>query len=485
MNIRCAIGILIALTESALCLSVPSVYGHGGDLNKVHACVNISSGTVKFVGPDSVCGNNETAVDWDKPSRTEPGTFTVNCDDGETIQNALENLIPGDTLEVSGTCNENVTIREELDRITLDGQGTAAIHGPNSTRDSIQVRGRGITVKGFTITGGNSCVSVTRGGTVTIDGNLIQNAANLHGISISNGSFATIVNNTIEDNAVHGIQLLGGSSANIGFRAGDAVASPNVIQNNTSFGINLSDSSSARIDGNTITGNANSGINVSESSSVRIGFSGPVGSLTAANTIMGNGNGGIRILDTSHAGIEGNFIENNTGSGILVDTSSSAQIGARGFVNTIKNNSGGGVLVRRSSSARVLAAVISNNTGNGVQIRQTSQGDLGNNTISGNSANGVRVEENSGLNLLAPASTGSNSQFGIQCRTASYAAGTVGGLTGTSGQKDFGTTLTVSTVDGTVSTWGPVADGDGTTLSVTGPGSVSINSEGCIDRTTP
>jgi hypothetical protein len=485
MKVRRAIAVLAAVTVCAIGLGAAAVYGHGGDATMVHACVNNSSGAVKFVGPNGTCQNNETAVDWDKPSRTEPGTFTVDCDAGETIQNALANLIPGDTLKVSGTCNENVTIREELERITLDGQGTATINGPDSTRNTAQVRGRGITIQGFTITGGNSCINISRGGTATIDSNLIQNAAGLHGISIDSASSATIINNMIKTNAVHGIQLTAGASANIGFRAGNAVASPNTIQNNLTFGINLSDASSARIDGNLITGNGNAGINVSESSSARIGFSGPAGSLTAANTIKNNGNGGIRVLDAAHAGIEGNVIENNTGTGILVDISSSSEIGARGFSNSIQNNSNGGVLVRRSSSARILAAVISNNTGNGIQISRASQADVSNNAISANTQDGIRVEENSGLNLVTPANSGSNGQFGIRCRTGAYATGSIGGLTGTSGQKDFGTTLTVSTVDGAVSTWGPVADGDGTTLSVTGPGSVSINSEGCIDRTTP
>ncbi len=462
MNARRMIGVL-GLVGVGLGLSVSLVFGHGGDPNMVHACVNTSSGTVKFVSPNTTCQNNELAVDWDKPLRTEPGTFIVDCDAQESINNALRNLIPGDTLRVSGTCNENVRVHEEVERITLDGQGIATINGPDSTLGTVEVRGRAVTIRNFTITGGDSCVRVTQGGTATIDSNHIQNSSRLQGISITRGSFATIANNTIKNNANHGIQLLGGSSANIGFLGSDdAMASPNVIQNNAGFGINLSDASSARIDGNLITDNAFAGINVSESSSARIGFTGPTGSLTAANTIKNNGNGGIRALDASHVGIEGNFIESNIGVGISIDTSSSAEIGVRGFSNNIQNNTGGGVLLRRSSSARILAAVISNNTGNGVHISRGSQGDVGSNTINANTGDGIRVEENGGLNIFPSANNGNNGQFGVRCLTGGYATGSLGGLTGASGPKNFGITV-----------------------ALTENPAVSVNSEGCIDRTTP
>ena len=40
------------------------VFAHGGDVNLIHACVNNSSGTLKIVGPNASCKNNETALDW-------------------------------------------------------------------------------------------------------------------------------------------------------------------------------------------------------------------------------------------------------------------------------------------------------------------------------------------------------------------------------------------------------------------------------------
>jgi hypothetical protein len=49
----------------------------------------------------------------------------VNCDRGETIAEALARAEPGDTIRVTGTCVEQVSIK--TDRITLDGQGAATL----------------------------------------------------------------------------------------------------------------------------------------------------------------------------------------------------------------------------------------------------------------------------------------------------------------------------------------------------------------------
>jgi parallel beta-helix repeat protein len=179
--------------------------------------------------------------------------------------------------------------------------------------------------------------------------------------------------------------------------------------------------------------------------------------------IQNNGRNGIRVASASHAGIEGNLIDNNKGAGIGVDISSSADIGIQGRSNSVQNNAGGGITVGLSSSARISGNVIANNTGHGVQIRRASQADVGNNTINGHNFDGIRVEENSALNLFpSPANTGNNGQFGIRCLTGGYAIGSIGTLNGTSGQKSFGITV-----------------------ALTENPAITVNSEGCIDRTSP
>src|SRR5439155_22915500 len=75
-------------------------------------------------------------------------TLTVDCDAGERLQTTIDQARPGDTIVASGFCAENVTIGEEVARITLDGQGTATIHGRLPGQAPIQILGRGMTVRG-------------------------------------------------------------------------------------------------------------------------------------------------------------------------------------------------------------------------------------------------------------------------------------------------------------------------------------------------
>jgi len=379
------------------------------------------------------------AVFWLQPSLGNAKAIKVDCSKA-TINASIRSALPGDVLLVSGVCNENVVVPEEIDRVTLDGQGTATINGgPAVIGDpvAVQITGRGITIKRFIIEGARRGIEVISGGTATIDSNTIQNTA-LHGIAVDRGSSATIVNNVIQNNPGDGILLGNHSNSFIGFTGAQAVRipGPNTIQGN-GIGIAVQRGATAQIGFNTISNNAGRGIDIGQSSHVRIG-------------------------GLSDAGPSGNIISGNASDGIRVAVSSSANIAE----NTITNNS----------------------NGHGIRVIRTSVATIVGNTINANTLDGIRVEENSTVHLDAVNNTSSNNgAFGLRCRLGAYASGSVGTLNGNSGQKSFGATLTVSTATAAGDApWGPAADGDGTALSVTGgPGSVKINSEGCIDNTTP
>ena len=111
---------------------------------------------------------------------------------GDQLQDAIDAASSGDTLQVSGTCDENVRIREGKDRLTLDGGGTATIDGPFDSF-TIGVRARGVTIKRFLlITGVSGGIHVFRGGTVVIDSNTIDGTGG-NGILVNQHSFARII----------------------------------------------------------------------------------------------------------------------------------------------------------------------------------------------------------------------------------------------------------------------------------------------------
>ena len=229
---------------------------------------------------------------WTFLSLGEAATIQVDCSSG-TLQPAVDKAKPGDTLLVSGTCKENLLIYEEVVRITLDGQGKATINGPDEGKPTVHVRGRGITIKGFTVTGGRTGIVVEAGGQAVIDGNTIQGTGHT-GIAVIKASYSEIVNNTVQNNPRFGILIGTGSYGFVGYlKPSDETPSPNIIENNGRSGITVAYSSGARLGGNTIRNNKRYGVRVTRGSNANIGN----------NTIDGNGRDGIFVSRDSSANL--------------------------------------------------------------------------------------------------------------------------------------------------------------------------------------
>ena len=229
---------------------------------------------------------------WILSSVGEAATTQVDCSSA-SLQTAIDKAKPGGTLLVSGTCKENLVIYEEINRVTLDGQGKATINGPDARKSTIEVRGRRITIKAFTVNGGRNGISVTGGGQAVIDGNTVGGVGR-NGINVSNTSYSVIVNNTIQNNARYGIHIGTNSFAYVGFLSpSDKTPSPNIIENNGRGGILVAYSSGARIVGNTIRNNERYGVRVFRGSNAEIGN----------NTIDGNARDGIFVSRNSAASL--------------------------------------------------------------------------------------------------------------------------------------------------------------------------------------
>lgn len=223
-------------------------------------------------------------------------THTVDCNAGEKIQDSIAVAKPGDTILVSGTCSENVVILSEVVRITLDGQGKTVIQAPPKG-DSIFIRGKDITVKGFTLTGGRDGIHLSgtaAGASANIEGNTIRKTGR-HGIHLDHGSVGRIAGNTIEDVPALGIDVAEGSVARIGYVLPPQGRSPNTIRNAGGHGIAVTRGSSARIVGNTIENNKGSGVFVNRNSQADI----------FGNSISGNAGNGITATHNAGVGLSG------------------------------------------------------------------------------------------------------------------------------------------------------------------------------------
>jgi parallel beta-helix repeat protein len=224
----------------------------------------------------------------------DAATVAVDCDAGNTIAAALAGVKPGDTVLVSGTCKEQVSFAPEMVRITLDGQKKTTIQHPGKPAASphtVFIRGKDITIKGITVTGGLDGIHLSGPASAELDGNVVVKAARA-GIHIDKGSVARILSNTVQECGAYGIDITGVSLAYIGVRIPRlAELSPNTIRNNGGPGINIERSSSAWIVGNTISNNKGSGIVVHRNSQADV----------MANVI--NANSGDAIAASFNAGV--------------------------------------------------------------------------------------------------------------------------------------------------------------------------------------
>jgi parallel beta-helix repeat protein len=328
------------------------------------------------------------------PLRADALIRSIDCTT-RSIGATLPKLGPGDTLLVTGVCNENVAIIGLLGPITVDGQGSATIAAPNPANAaiSVQVPG-GVTIRGFTITGGGDGIDVTNGVAAFIERNVIQQATG-EGIAVLRKSFARIIGNTIRNNAADGIFVADDSFA---------IIDGNTIQQSGQSGIIVNRHASARIVNNTIKDSTGHGIEVQETSYARIGFS-----------FFGDSKPSP------------NIVENSGFDGIVVAVGASASI----FGNTIRTSAVNGVGVLRGAYAHISSNDIAANAQNGIGVFEMSSVTLGENT-------GTRFFE------LPNTSSAPNGQVGILCLTVGLATGRLGSLNGAGGATSFDSTCTNS-----------------------------------------
>ena len=148
-------------------------------------------------------------------------THTVDCDAGETITAAMSQAQPGDTIKITGTCNETVAV--DRDGITLDGGGSAVLDGSGVDASVIAVIGhQNVTIKGLTVQNGLVGISVAQGAAVWLEAVTAQNArfkdghVSGHGIFVADASNAVLAGATVANsNASSGIQVWGSSKVGI------------------------------------------------------------------------------------------------------------------------------------------------------------------------------------------------------------------------------------------------------------------------------
>jgi hypothetical protein len=290
-------------------------------------------------------------------------TFSVDCDKfGRTITKALRVARPGDTIRVSGVCEETLTIT--TDRVTLDGGGRAVLQGAGGGQagdvspgllNIVGVQGveiRGLTVQNSPTDGINGRqgaaftvhnvrvlrsaddgLEATETSTVRFLGTCEIRRSGDFGMSITHGSSAVFMAErvTTAENALGGILVMGTSTA--AFDTGTVHTTQNtwgflvlghssltlsrntptiIADANTIDGVLVADLSDLRLDGGMLTVAQNGTSGISLAAAGFINFAGTV--------LLKNNNEGIRAEDLSHV-VNSPFgrltIQDNTTAGVI------------------------------------------------------------------------------------------------------------------------------------------------------------------------
>lgn len=254
-------------------------------------------------------------------------TITVNCNEGMTFSNSLNELRPFDdnTVRVMGTCHEAIYIGN-FAQLSITGVDSETGHAVM----------KGITGKAiFWIVG--SHVQLTN---LTIDGGLF-------GVMCRDFSVCRFSSNTIENNTSNGVDV----------DNADATFSGDLIQNNTNYGLIMT-ASRVRLSQVTVKGT----------------IAGP----------SGQGNG-VDAESGSTITVDGLTSEQNQGAGIsLIGAHLTNQFWVGKL--TVSNNATGGIWITEQSSGDLSGATVINNTGAaGVVITGNSETSFwGGGTFTGN-----------------------------------------------------------------------------------------------------
>ena len=382
-------------------------------------------------------------------------THMVDCSSG-TITDALSGAQPGDTIMISGTCEETLVV--DKDGITLDGRGSAIIDGKNEDAAVVKIRGQqNVTIKGLTVQNGFNGIKIVESAaawledvtvqnsrynaghdsgigivvsgsaSVVLTGSITASGNDVMGVGASNSSSVFVISNLVIDrellptasleanrNGLFGIEIARGSSLHA--FSGDSVPTTIQANNNGVNGINVAHAGSVQFGGGAdveAIGNEQVGLVVVNGSSTSFEtYRGPSRGITAR---FNNNKGwtGIQIYDNSSLVFwQGSDIsatiaaENNTGIGLSVGQNSSVRFetafpqGASAIA-TFSNNGNHGVGAYQNSTVSIrMSAEIDDNTGHGFDLWGNCFVDLGQLTDGA-----VTVNDNGGHGIFAQLAT--------------------------------------------------------------------------------
>lgn len=336
-------------------------------------------------------------------------TIKGNCVENLVIAASDVNISPHGGVPASFTAADPARSTIQLDgaqRVVIDGLGAGGLTISGGVFGIAADRSSSLTLRNCAITG------ATRGGLVSSYGSSVAiDACQITGNSGSGATAANtaslvITNSTVSGTTGTGLQAVRGSYLRVGQdREGSLTLKPVTISASTASGITITEGSSATIVGGVVETSGGSNIFVGRGSSGQIG----IGSngLNAGVTVQNGARDGI-VVEGGNATIGFSTVSGNARTGILLSNAGSARIGIQnastGYAPTLVTGNGAtGIHVAIGASAFIGGTTIDGNgatptgsfSGYGIGVHQATATMAGNNLVQNNAESGVFVRAGS------------------------------------------------------------------------------------------
>ncbi|MFW6184594.1 MAG: right-handed parallel beta-helix repeat-containing protein, partial [Chloroflexota bacterium] len=337
------------------------------------------------------------------------GRRQVNCNRNQTLSQVLSTARPGDTIHVSGTCNETIVIT--TDGLTLIGEDGATIDAGGADEDVVTIDGaRDVSLSGFTIQNGNEGILAINDATFDLDEVTVQDNDS-HAIELVRAT-ANITNITSQRNGRVGLIVARNSVAN--------VTDATLVQNLS--GLVVFSNSTVRLFGsNLMNDNATQGVSV--------GLGGVIFSIGSEMQANDNGAEGVFVLQTGKIQLIGGVLQANRNQtdGLNLEQHASVILGIEEFgvpgVVSTNDNARHGVALVAGSDLAASAIMPLTSVGNGQAGLQLDDGSSA--TVSG-----ATIEANGGADVAltfgARATLNGNTIGDITCDGTSLVRGDTG-----------------------------------------------------------